>query len=73
MQAEQRRGQEIAADIIIAIFKLPLKYADLLSCIYLEGMNTAQAAKKMGLAAGTAQRYRREALVAFEIPGMTTK
>ena len=73
LQAEQRRGQEIAADIIIAIFKLPLKYADLLSYIYLEGMSTAQAAKKMGLAAGTAQRYRREALAAFEIPDMTTK
>ena len=73
LQAEQRRGQEIAADIIIAVFKLPLKYADLLSYIYLEGMSTAQAAKKMGLAAGTAQRYRREALATFEIPDMTIK
>lgn len=73
LQEEQRRGQDIAADIIIAIYKLPLKYADILNYAYLEGLNYAQTAQKMDLSAETVKSYKNKALGIFEIPAQATK
>ena len=68
LQQEQQRGQNIAAEIIIAVYALPMKYAEVLCCLYLDGLTFTQAADKTGLAATTVQSYKKKAITALTLP-----
>ena len=68
LQQEQQRGQEIAAEIIITAYTLPMKYAEVLCCLYLDGLTFAQTANKTGLAATTVQSYKKKAIAALALP-----
>ena len=71
LQAEQCRGQDIAAEIINVLYdqqQLTLNQIRVLACQYLDGMNCAQTADKVGLSPGSVPSYRRAALVALIIP-----
>lgn len=68
LQAEQQRGQDIAAEIITAAFKMPSQYAQVLCCQYLDCLTADQTARKVGLCAATVLHYRSKALALLEVP-----
>lgn len=71
LQDEQQRGQEIAVEIIDALYNQPqltLNQVRVLCCQYIDGMNCAQTADKVGISSGSVTNYRRAALAALTIP-----
>ncbi len=71
---EQCRGQDIAAEIINVVYgqsKLTLNHMRVLCCQYIDGMNCAQTAAKVGLSPTSIPNYRRTALAALELPEPT--
>lgn len=71
LQAEQCRGQDIATEIINVLYdqqQLTLNQIRVLCCQYLDGMNCAQTADKVGLSPCSVPNYRRAALAALTIP-----
>lgn len=66
--AEQQRGQIIATEIINAVFaQLPLKYAQVLLCQYIDGMDITQTAQRLNLSASTVPGYRRKAFASLKL------
>ena len=71
LQDEQRRGQDIATEIINVLYDQPqltLNQIRVLCCQYIDGMNCAQTADKVGLSPCNVPNYRRTALAALTIP-----
>ena len=68
---EQCRGQDIATEIINVLYDQPqltLNQIRVLVCQYIDGMNCAQTADKVGLSVQSIANYRRTALAALTIP-----
>jgi len=71
LQDEQQRGQNIATEIINALYdqrQLTLNQIRVLCCQYIDGLNCAQTADKVGLSPTSISGYRRTALAALTIP-----
>ena len=71
LRAEQCRGQDIATEIINVLYDQPqltLNQIRVLVCQYIDGMNCAQTADKVGLSPESIPNYRRAALTALTIP-----
>ena len=71
LQDEQQHGQNIATEIINALYdqrQLTLNQIRVLCCQYIDGLNCAQTADKVGLSPTSISGYRRTALAALTIP-----
>ena len=71
LQDEQQRGQNIATEIINALYdqrQLTLNQIRVLCCQYIDCLNCAQTADKVGLSPTSISGYRRTALAALTIP-----
>lgn len=71
LQEEQCRGQDIAAEIINALYdqrQLTLNQIRVLCCQYIDGLTVPKTADKIGLSSDTVKNYRIKALVAFVVP-----
>lgn len=71
LQDEQQRGQNIATEIINALYdqrQLTLNQIRVLCCQYIDGLTVPKTADKIGLSSDTVKNYRIKALAAFVVP-----
>lgn len=69
LQDEQQRGQDIATEIIDAVYdQLPLMLAKVLVCQHINCLTVPETADKIGISPDTAKNYRVKALAAFVVP-----